>query len=219
MKEERNKIKERKKREQDLKVDEILKAARSIFFKKGFLKTTMDEIAYEAALSKPTIYKFYPTKEDLYFSLVIPVLQKCRQEMEDINLHLQLNMFSSGEMLIRMMMNVFVQKYLEYPNSFRIGQLFQQAAMLWELDKKTDSSIREISRQITEEMRSIFDTAVTQGLVKDINRRVLVEILLGSFFGIIQLHDAKQKYGGDDGKLQAVVTTAIELFTASIVLK
>lgn len=219
MKEERNKIKERKKREQELKVYEILKAARSIFFKKGFLKTTMDEIAYEAALSKPTIYKFYPTKEDLYFSLVIPVLQDCRQEMEDINLHLQLNMFSSGETLIRMMMNVFVQKYLEYPDSFRIGQLFQQAAMLWNLDKNTDSSIREISRRITDEMRSIFDTAVTQGLVKDINRRVLVEILLGSFFGIIQLHDAKQKYSGDDEKLQAVVATAIDLFTASIVLK
>ena len=155
MKEERNKIKERKKREQELKVYEILKAARSIFFKKGFLKTTMDEIAYEAALSKPTIYKFYPTKEDLYFSLVIPVLQECRQEMEDINLHLQLNMFSSGETLIRMMMNVFVQKYLEYPDSFRIGQLFQQAAMLWNLDKNTDSSIREISRRITEDRKSV----------------------------------------------------------------
>ena len=46
-----------------------------------------------------------------------------------------------------------------------------------------------------------------------------MEILLGSFFGIIQLHDAKQKYGGDEGKLRAVVSTAIELFTASIVLK
>lgn len=35
------------------------------FFKDGFYKTTMDEIASELRMSKKTIYKHFPTKDDL----------------------------------------------------------------------------------------------------------------------------------------------------------
>jgi AcrR family transcriptional regulator len=79
------------------------------------MKTTMDEIAYEAAISKPTIYKFFTTKEDLYFSLILPLIQECLNDMEEVNLQLQLNMFNSGEKLLRSVMNVFFKKYTDIP--------------------------------------------------------------------------------------------------------
>ena len=35
------------------------------FFRDGFYKTTMDEVASELKMSKKTIYKFFPSKDDL----------------------------------------------------------------------------------------------------------------------------------------------------------
>ena len=216
--EKRNKLKDRKSREQQQKVDDILKAAKKVFFKKGFLKTTMDEIAYEASLSKPTIYKFFPTKEDLYFSLVIPVIKECLHDMEEINLQLQLNMFSSGADIVRAVVNVFFKRYQTEPDIFRIGQLYQQSGMLWSLDKNIEDSITGLSRDIMREMRSLFDTAVNRGFFRDIDRHILTDIIVASIIGITQLQDAKAK-GLDESSLEPVIQKAMELFSDSIVLK
>ena len=216
--ERRNKLKDRKNREQQQKVDDILKAAKKVFFKKGFLKTTMDEIAYEAALSKPTIYKFFPTKEDLYFSLIVPVIKETLHEMEEINLQLQLNMYSSGADLIKAVVSVFVKSYKKEPDIFRIGQLYQQAGMLWSLDTHIEESITGPSKSVMDEMRSLFDTAVNRGLIRNIDRYKLVDILIGSLLGVVQLQDSKSRRSHtiDAG---SVIDMTVELFLNAVVLK
>jgi len=216
--ERKKKLRDRKLKEQEQRIDEILRAARKVFFSKGFMKTTMDEIAYEAAISKPTIYKFFSTKEDLYFSLILPLMQECLNEMEEVNLQLQLNMFNSGEKLLHSVMNVFFKKYTDNPDLFRIGQLYQQAGMLWTLDKKTENSIRELARSVMDEMRSLFDTAVNRGFFRDIDRHILTDIIVASIIGITQLQDAKTK-GLDESSIEPVIQKAMELFSDSIVLK
>lgn len=45
--------------------DKIIKFAQQKFFSEGFYKTTMDEISHELQVSKKTIYKFFPSKENL----------------------------------------------------------------------------------------------------------------------------------------------------------
>ncbi|HNX23681.1 MAG TPA: TetR/AcrR family transcriptional regulator [Spirochaetota bacterium] len=217
--EKRNKLKDRKSREQQQKVDDILKAAKKVFFKKGFLKTTMDEIAYEAALSKPTIYKFFPTKEDLYFSLVVPFIRESLHDMEEINLHLQLNMFSSGANLVKAVVDVFFKRYKAEPDIFRIGLLYQQAGMLWKIDKDIEDSIVGLSRDMMDEMRSLFDTAVNRGLIRNIDRYKLVDILFGSFFGVIQLEDSKSRRSSSTIDVESVINMTVELFLNAVVLK
>ena len=43
----------------------IIQVGEEKFFKEGFHKTTMDEVASELRMSKKTIYKFFPSKNDL----------------------------------------------------------------------------------------------------------------------------------------------------------
>jgi len=219
MPERRNKIKARKSREQQQKVDDILKAAKIVFFKKGFLKTTMDEIAYEAAFSKPTIYKFFPTKEDLYFSLIVPVISDSFHKMEELNLQLQLNMYSSGADIVRAVVNVFFQKYKAEPDIFRIGQLYQQTGMLWNIDKDIEDSITGLSKAIMDEMRSLFDTGVNRKLIKNIDRYKLVDILIGSFFGVVQLQDSKFRKSRSELNVESVVNMTVDLFLNAVVFK
>jgi AcrR family transcriptional regulator len=45
--------------------NKIIELTEEKFFRDGFYKTTMDEIAAELKMSKKTIYKFFPSKDDL----------------------------------------------------------------------------------------------------------------------------------------------------------
>ncbi len=50
----------------DLELKErILTAAREYFFTNGFSKVTMEEFAHSMGMSKKTIYKFFPSKDDI----------------------------------------------------------------------------------------------------------------------------------------------------------
>jgi AcrR family transcriptional regulator len=46
------------------------------FFAEGFYKTTIDEIARELRISKNTIYKFFPTKENLLLAVIKNTVHK-----------------------------------------------------------------------------------------------------------------------------------------------
>ena len=60
----------RKEREYQVHRGEILQAAEKVFAAKGFFQTTMSEIAGKAEFGTGTLYKYFKSKEDLYFSLI-----------------------------------------------------------------------------------------------------------------------------------------------------
>jgi TetR/AcrR family transcriptional regulator len=52
------------------KENEILEAARNRFAHYGFSKVTMDEIALDVGMGKASLYYYFPTKEDLFKSVI-----------------------------------------------------------------------------------------------------------------------------------------------------
>ena len=50
--------------------EEILLAAQKVFAAKGFFPSTMSDIAREAEFGTGTLYKYFKSKEDLYFTLI-----------------------------------------------------------------------------------------------------------------------------------------------------
>lgn len=52
------------------RVDTILDAAMTVFARSGFGGATMESIAAEAGLSKPTLYKYFPTKTDIFDAMM-----------------------------------------------------------------------------------------------------------------------------------------------------
>jgi AcrR family transcriptional regulator len=60
----------RKEREYLAHREEILSAAEKVFAAKGFFTTTMNDIAREAEFGTGTLYKYFKSKEDLYFTLI-----------------------------------------------------------------------------------------------------------------------------------------------------
>ena len=68
-------IKERKKREREMRRQQIMIAAKRIFTQKGYEKSTMEDIAREAELSPGTLYLYFKSKDELYASLCLRVLR------------------------------------------------------------------------------------------------------------------------------------------------
>ena len=61
---------DRKEREHLTHRQEILSVAEKLFAAKGFFSTTMSQIAQKAEFGTGTLYKYFKSKEDLYFTLI-----------------------------------------------------------------------------------------------------------------------------------------------------
>jgi AcrR family transcriptional regulator len=68
----------RKEREYLAHREEILSAAEKVFAAKGFFSTTMSDIARQAEFGTGSLYKYFKSKEDLYFTLI-------DEKVEEIN--------------------------------------------------------------------------------------------------------------------------------------
>lgn len=49
----------------------IIKTAEQIFFEKSYYETTMAEIAKKAGIAKGTLYLYFPSKKELYYTIVV----------------------------------------------------------------------------------------------------------------------------------------------------
>ena len=186
-------IQERKKREKGLRIESILEAAKKVFFSRGYLKATMDEIALEAEISKPTIYQYFRTKDDLYFSLMLPVVEDIGIQMEKVEKKLVDGKYGSGAHLIKDFIGASYHSYKTAPDVFRIVQLFQQTGLVWELNEKTRSALNERGGYNFQVGRRIMETAIKQGLIKKVRIYELVDVIWGLFVGIVQLEDIKSR--------------------------
>ncbi len=69
--------------DEDIK-QRIMDEARALFFRYGFSKVTMDETAEALGMSKKTLYRFFPSKEDLLQEITKHHLASCETEMRAI---------------------------------------------------------------------------------------------------------------------------------------
>ena len=77
-------IAERKIREQQSRINLIKKNARVIFEKKGFEAAKMEEIAERAESSKATIYKYFKSKNDLFYEVMQEPLAQLSRDLIEI---------------------------------------------------------------------------------------------------------------------------------------
>ena len=66
----------RREKEKTQREEEIITAALNLFIKKGFNNVSMDAIAAESDFTKRTLYKYFNSKEDLYFGVALKSFKK-----------------------------------------------------------------------------------------------------------------------------------------------
>ncbi|MBK7632211.1 MAG: TetR/AcrR family transcriptional regulator [Ignavibacteriales bacterium] len=61
--------------------DKIIEQIEDKLFSEGFYKTTMDEVASELGMSKKTVYKFFPSKDDLVMAIAKHFMGKMKAKI------------------------------------------------------------------------------------------------------------------------------------------
>jgi len=211
-------IQSRKRRERSQRIQSIIEAAKAVFFSKGYLKATMEDIALEAQVSKPTIYQYFKTKDDLFFSLMIPVVEDSGRQMEEIEKRLSAGRYRSGRELVEDIFRGCLHSYEMDPAAFRVNQLFQQTGLVWELDDSTRQQIQEIGKNNYIVTRRMMKMGMSLGLLKQRNVYQLVDIFWGGFLGVVQICDIKSQNNPDKEHLQGTLALFVNTVADALVV-
>ena len=181
----------RRDREKARRVQSIMEAAKKVFASKGYLKATMDEIAMEAEVTKPTIYLYFKAKDDLFFSLMLPLINDIRTQLLNVQEDLQTGKIADGAGLMKSIFRAFYHAYEILPETFRIIQLFQQQGLMGELRPEVRAALNEKGRSNFVLCRQLLTQGIALKLIKKVHVFEMADVIWGTLVGIIQLEDAK----------------------------
>lgn len=184
-------VRRRKEREKQQRMQSILDAATKVFLEKGYTKATMDDIALEAEITKPTIYQYFETKEHLYLSLTVPYIEELGKQVNEIEAKLLSDGYESGATLVHDLFEAMYRGFEISPESFRIVQFFQQSGQVWELSDAASSALTDKGRSNFERSRRVIELGIRKGLLRELSIYGLTDVIWGLFVGIVQLSDVK----------------------------
>jgi AcrR family transcriptional regulator len=148
---------EKRKKEKENRKNTILKAARRLFFDRGFKSVTVDNIAAKSEVSKGSIYLCFESKEEIYAQILIS---------DNIALYERIKNFSATEASASQLLLEFARIYVDYflndNELFRIlmtfmlqtGQMNLTEKQNTELIRSTNENIKIISEIIKKGIES-----------------------------------------------------------------
>lgn len=154
----------------DEKRDEILAAAEQEFARREFHQVLMDDVAARAGVGKGTLYRYFPTKEELFLAMVLRGLDESHGEF--------LRAFDDESASLENILESSVGHMLSY---FRgrepLLALFQRH------EDKLPQADTELWRQRRDEaiaaIAGALDRAEKTGGLRDVDTRIAAMMLLG----------------------------------------
>jgi AcrR family transcriptional regulator len=75
-------------RRQARREETILEAAHTLMLEKGYAAMTMDDLAARAGLTKPTLYRYFSSKETIAVQALVRLIRRGREYLAQIDPHL-----------------------------------------------------------------------------------------------------------------------------------
>ena len=114
---------ERRAREKAEKQQEILRAAKEVFFQKGVHRATMDDVAARAEVAKGTLYLYFQSKEDVLAHLLLEGLSILLDRLEAA--YAPQDQLPAEERIRRLAM-AYLDFSRTYPDHFRLLMAFDR---------------------------------------------------------------------------------------------
>ncbi|MGH3439803.1 MAG: TetR/AcrR family transcriptional regulator [Sciscionella sp.] len=206
----------RRERERTDRRESILAAARETFAARGFAGSTMEEVALRAEITKPTLYGYFRTKDELLLLLMVPVFADIATQLEQLLSSLHNEEVSGGEQLIASLLDAVLFPYRADPGRFRLTQLLHQTRLVESLDSQTHTTLDTLGRKAFKLARSILREAMQRGLIRDVAVAPLADVIWGIVVGTIQVEDIKNRTGGR-AQLPAALQLATDLLASALI--
>jgi len=181
----------------------IIDAAIEVFSRNGFQNSTISQIAQKANVAEGTIYQYFKSKEDLFFSIPI---DKTKEFFNELELHLQ--GIHGAENKIRKFVWYYLYHLQENPEYARALMLEMRVNRNF-ANTKTFEAYRPLTHKILE----IIEGGQEEGIIrKDVNSYTIRHLILGMLEHIVTRWLLK----GEKGDLLDQYDEAVELLAQGI---
>lgn len=175
---------ERRKKEKENRKNSILKAARKLFFERGFKSVTVDLIAAKAEVSKGSIYLYFDSKEEIYTQILISANIERHKEVENF----AKQEGTASELLLRFASD-YVNFFLDNNELFRILMTFMLHADNMNLTDDQNTQLIHTTNENIRTISEILQKGLTSGeFVSNIDIRQIQNAIWGLLNGIISLY-------------------------------
>ncbi len=152
----------------EAKQEAILEAASRIFSDREYHQVLCDEIAEEAGVGKGTLYRYFATKEDLYFATITEGFRRLKDALTP-KLAGQSGAAAKLERLAREMLEYFWRRRDFYTLLYRNDRRF--------LDH--ESVLRETRQSIADLIEKIVAEGIERGEFRRTDPRIAAELFSG----------------------------------------
>jgi len=187
-------IAERKQLEKDARKKLILDCALAVFRQKGFVDATIGDIAELAQIAKGTIYLYFKSKADLYFSLTMPALKNNAKRLKRIANH----QVDSPEVKIRKIIYALYDFYEQDVDAYNLITRYKASEYQTLLPKDRQRILVRVMRSNLKQMENIIEEGVRKEVLKKINPYAASVVFWGGFVGIIQFQENRMMPGKRD---------------------
>jgi len=169
--------KQRRTREKAQRVKDITDAARAVFLKKGYQNASVEEIAQKAELSKGAVYFYFKNKDELYVSLMIPMIERLRQQLEEFEKGLLATKGKPRLNLIEDLFKIFIKTHEFDPEASRIFQIYQLNHLFTVVSPPIKDKLNSVGKTNFEIMRRIISLGVKMKLLREVDPYKLADLL------------------------------------------
>lgn len=155
---------------------QIMDAALVCFARRGYHKTTMDDIVVESGLSKGTLYWYFKNKDDLFFSLVKSFFVDMRQDMDVI-----FKQYTSATDRLRAIAQELVRFFQGAEDFFNVFfEFWMQSTLSEELNEWTSNLLV----QYREVLAGIIAEGIRTGEFKAVDTNPLALAVMAAYDGL-----------------------------------
>ena len=203
---------ERRGKEKDIRKKLILKSARALFFKKGFNKVTVDEIAKCSELGKGSIYLYFKSKEEIYAQILLNDIDNFNQQVSVL-----FDKEDSASDLLVEFSCIYVDFFLNDGELFRILMTYMLQPAKMNLTEKINSQILAANARSIDAIRKILQIGVTsKEFPADINLKQNQNAIWGLLNGIISLFIFSGEQIKRQERIYSTIKLALEVFIKGI---
>jgi len=184
---------------------QVRDAARKLFWKQGYSRTTMPQIAAEVGLAPGTLYLYFSGKSALYAALLEEGYEILLERLQE-----QLNGDLPPNQQAGAMIDVFIQFATEHPSYFDIiFFVFQREGAGWEGNLK-DSQIERIlahEEACKAAVAQLLGRVLTKG--SDDDRTAMVNAIWSMLAGMIFFFKGKEDFQEVAAQARSILLSAV----------
>ncbi|KQC06199.1 MAG: hypothetical protein APR62_08250 [Smithella sp. SDB] len=177
-------LEEKRQREKENRKNTILKAARKLFFERGFKSVTVDDIATKSEVSKGSIYLCFESKEEIYAQILIADNQALYKRVKNFAAT-----EATASQLLLEYARIYVNFFLDDTELFRILMTFMLQTGQMNLTEKQNAELIWSTNQNINVISEIIQKGISSGEFSPIeNIWRMQNAIWGMLNGIISLY-------------------------------